>query len=148
MRRRIAFATLLIGALAVSGCTTSFPSQQMLPDDLFEAARQSEKVPEGFRDDLTRKSCGQVTLDQGEQIPADAVDCMDAAMGNLHAELAVVAPTVEGDPLVTFYRTSTGDPGVEVFINDEFDRYGSKTWTHRNCSTTTTLLSLQGCPEI
>ena len=148
MRRRIAFAALLIGTLAVSGCVRSFPGDQKLPQDLFNAARQSERAPVGFRDDVRRKSCGQVTLDQGERIPADAVDCVDSAIGRLDAELAVVSLTIEGDPIVDFYRTSTGVPGVEVFTDGEFDRYGSKMWMRQDCPLTTSLTSLQGCLEI
>lgn len=156
MRRRIAFTAILIGSLAVSGCVESFPGDQKLesfpgdqklPQDLFKAARQSERAPAGFRDDVRRKSCGQVTLGQGEQVPTDAVDCMDSAIGRLDAELAVVSLTTEGDPIVDFYRTSTGTPGVEVFTDGEFDRYGSKEWVHQDCPKTTTLTSLQGCLE-
>lgn len=148
MSRRIAFSTILIGMLAVSGCVESFPGNQTLPQDLFKAARQSEQSPVGFRDDLPRKSCGQVTLDQGERIPTNAVKCMDSAIGHLEAELAVVSLTTEGDPIVDFYRTSKGIPGVETFTDGEFDRYGSKTWTHQKCPETTTLTSLQGCIEV
>jgi hypothetical protein len=148
MRRQIAFTAILIGTLAVSGCVKAFPGDQKLPEDLFKAARQSERAPVGFHDDLRRKSCGQVTLDQGEQIPADAVECMDSAIGHLDAELAIVSLTTEGDPIVVFYRTSTGTPGVETFTDGEFDRYGPKTWTHQNCPETTTLTSLHGCSEI
>lgn len=147
MRRRIAFTAILIGSLAVSGCVESFPGDQKLPQDLFKAARQSERAPAGFHDDVRRKSCGQVTLGQGEQVPTDAVDCMDSAIGRLDAELAVVSLTTEGDPIVDFYRTSTGTPGVEVFTDGEFDSYGSKEWVHQDCPKTTTHTSLQGCLE-
>jgi hypothetical protein len=147
MKRRIAFIAILIGTLAVSGCAT-YPPDQTLPDDLFKAARQSENAPKGFHDDLSRKSCGEVTLDQSEQIPADAVACIDAAIGSLNAELVVVSLTTEGDPIVAFYRTAAGAPGVEKITDGEFDRYGPKTWTHEDCPDTTTLTSLQGCSEI
>jgi hypothetical protein len=66
----------------------------------------------------------------------------------LDAELAVVSLTIEGDPIVDFYRTSTGVPGVEVFTDGEFDRYGSKMWMRQDCPLTTSLTSLQGCLEI
>lgn len=148
MRYRIAWACLIVGTLAISGCAESLPGDQKLPPDLFEAARQSERAPAGFHDDLQRKSCGQLTLDQGGQIPADAIDCMNSAIGTLDAELAVVSFSVEGDPIVDFYRTSTDTPGIEVFTDGEYDRYGSKEWTYRDCQKTTTFTSLQGCPEL
>lgn len=89
-----------------------------------------------------------MTLDQCEQIPLDTVDCIDTAIGSLDAELAIVSPTIEGDPIVAFYRTSMGTPGVEVFTDAEFDRYGPRAWRHQNCSTKITLTSLKGCPDI
>jgi hypothetical protein len=153
MRRRGGLATVLIALLAVSGCASipgeqTHPEEQALPDDLFAAARQSEIAPEGFDEGPSRTPCGEVTLGQGEQLPTNAVDCIDAAIGSMDAELAVVSPTTEGDPIVTFYRTAAGAPGVEKFTDAEFDRYGPKTWTHENCPQTTTVISLQGCSEI
>ena len=147
MRRRFALTIILIGTLAVSGCA-AVPGDQTLPSDLFAAARQSEKAPDGFSNALPRKSCGDVTLNQGEKIPTTAVDCIDAAIGSLEAELVVVSLTTEGDPVVAFYRTAVGTLGVEIFTDGEFDRFGPKTWTHENCPQTTTLTSLQGCSEM
>ena len=147
MRRRIVCTAILIGMLAVSGCASS-PGGQTLPNDLFKAARQSEKAPKGFHDGLHRKSCGEVTLDQGARIPAEAVACLDSAIGTMDAELAVVSLTTEGDPMVAFYRTAVNTPGVEKFTDGEFDRFGPKTWTHETCPETTTLSSPQGCSEI
>ena len=153
MRRRIAFIAILISTLAVSGCASVLgeqvsPGDQTLPSDLFAAARQSDKAPDGFSNALPRTSCGDVTLKQGEEIPTAAVACMDAALGTLEAELVVVSLTTEGDPLVAFYRTGADTPGVEIFTDGEFDRYGPKTWTHENCPQTSTVASLQGCSEL
>lgn len=147
MRCHIAVTVLLIGTLAVSGCSSSSPGDQKQPEDLFKAALTSESAPEGFHDQLPLKSCGQVTLDQGEQIPIDAVDCIDTAIGTLDTELAVGSPTTEGDPIVALYRTSTDTPGVQISTDTAFDRFGPKTWTHQNCHTTITLASLRGCTE-
>jgi hypothetical protein len=144
MRCRIALTALLIGTLAMSGCA-SFPGDQTLPDDLFKAARQSEKAPEGFDNGLPRASCGEVTLSQGEQIPTDAVDCINASVGSVDAELAVVSLTSEGDPIVSFYRTAADEPGMEKFTDGEFDKYGPKAWTHEICRDKTALTSLHGC---
>lgn len=73
MRRRIAFATILFGTLAVSGCASS-PGNQTLSTDLFAAARQSERAPDALNNALPRKSCGDITLKRGEEIPTNAVD--------------------------------------------------------------------------
>lgn len=159
MRHRIALTSILIGTLAISGCAASpreqeplgeqvFPAGQTLPSDLFAAARQSQYAPDAFSDTRPRKSCGDVTLKQGEEIPAAAVDCIDAAIGNLEAELVVVSLTTEGDPVVAFYRTAAATLGVEIFTDGEFDRFGPKTWTHQTCPQTTTVTSLQGCSEM
>jgi len=147
MRRRIAFITILFGMLAVSGCA-SFPGEQALPTDLFAAARQSERAPDAFNTALPRKSCGDITLDQGKEIPTDAVECVNAAIGSLEAELAVASFTTEGDPILAFYRTVAGTLGVEIFTDGEFDRFGLRTWTHQNCPQTTDLTLLLGCHEI
>ena len=100
---------------------------------------------DGFNDGLPRASCGEVTLKQGEQIPTDALECMNSAIGLADAELAVVSLTTEGDPIVTFYRTIEGTPGIEIFIDGEFDRYGPKTWAHETCPDQTTFTSTQKC---
>jgi len=146
MRRRIALTAVLLAMLAVSGCT-GYPAEPARPSDLFEAARQSDSAPEGFNDGLPRTSCGEVTLKLGEQLPAHAVDCMDSAIGRLDAELAVVSPTDEGDPIVAFYRTSADAPGVERFTDSEFDKYRSEIWSHEACPATTTIRALEGCSE-
>lgn len=147
MERRVALVAVLIAVLAVSGCASSFPGGQTLPKDLFAAARQSDKAPKGFNDGLSRTSCGEVTLGQGEQAPTAAVNCINSAIGSLDAELAIAAVTTEGDPIVTFYRTSANTPGVEIFTDSQFDRYGPKTWTRENCPKAMTIVPLRGCAE-
>ena len=147
MRRRIALTTIVFGTLAVSGCAL-FPGEQALPTDLFAAARQSERAPDAFNNALPRKSCGDITLDQGKKIPTNAVECINAAIGSLEAELAVVSLTTEGDPIVAFYRTAAGTLGVEIFTDGEFDRFGPKTWSHQNCPQTTNLMSPLGCAVV
>lgn len=135
MRRRTALSIAGILAFTVSGCAgvTSFPGPQSLPDNLFEASRHSDAAPAGFDDGVKRTSCGDITLTQGESPSADGVDCMNAAIGSANAELAVIAPTTEGDPIVTFYRTAPGKQGFEMFVNGTFDRYGAGEWAHLTC---------------
>lgn len=61
-------------------------------------------------------------------------------------ELAVVAPTTEGDAIVTFYRTAPGMQGFEMYVNGAFDRYGSGDWSHLTCPGSDVTL-LNGCVE-
>ena len=49
-------------------------------------------------------SCGEFTLDQGESIPQEAVDCMSE--GGEDRALKVTVASVEGDPIVTTYATA------------------------------------------
>ena len=111
------------------------------------ASRLSSAAPAGFRDGLPRTSCGDITLGQGERIPAAAVDCIDSAIGRSDAELAVLSPTTEGDPIVTFYRTVPLAGGIEIYTDATQDNFGPKTWTHQSCPTVTSVTSLRGCVE-
>src|SRR5207253_11469017 len=64
--------------------------------------------------DLPYPPCPDVLLLQGEEIPDDAVACIEHA-GPEGAELAVVRPTTEGDPYVMFYRVGHGIQGLEIW---------------------------------
>ena len=116
--------------LAIAACSSSYPRAQNLPDDLFAAARGSRAAPRSFTDGVKRESCGEITLGQAQVLPTAVLHCINAAIGATDAELAVAAPTSEGDPIVTFYRTSARAGGVELFIDAEYDRFGSGSWTH------------------
>lgn len=145
--RKGAIGLAAVALLAVSGCASTFPGPQNLPKDLFAAARSSPKAPHGFVDGVKRESCGEITLDQGESLPTDTVDCINAAIGVADAQLAVVAPTTEGDPVVTFYRTSASAGGVELFVDAEYDRFGSGSWTHETFPTATDITALYATPS-
>jgi len=62
------------------------------------------------------------------------------------SELVVVASTTEGDPIVTFYRSSPASQGIEIFTDFMYDRYKPADWTHERCTATVDITSLQGCP--
>lgn len=136
-----------VALLGAAGCSSSFPGPQNVPKDLFAAARSSTEAPDGFIDRVHRESCGEITLDQGASLPPDAVDCINAAIGAADAQLAVVAPTTEGDPIVTFYRTSASTPGVELFVDAEYDRFGSGAWTHERFPAATDITALYSTPS-
>jgi hypothetical protein len=50
------------------------------------------------------------------------------------AELVVSAPTVEGDPIVTYYRVLPGG-GVEIFVDSTLDEFGGDGagWSLQRC---------------
>lgn len=145
--RVAAVGLVAIVMLAVSACSSSYPQPQNVPDDLFAAARGSQDAPDNFRDGAKRESCGEITLDQAQALPAAAVDCINAAIGATDAELAVVAPTSEGDPIVTFYRTSSRAAGVKLFIDAEYDRFGSGSWTHETFPRASDITALYSTPS-
>jgi hypothetical protein len=148
MGRRTALASVAVLALTSAGCSAlaPFPGDQPVPEDLFQASRDSDAAPAGFDDSVERTACGDVTLSQGEQLASAALDCINAAIGTASADLAVVAPTTEGDPIVTFYRTSPSVEGFVMYVNSTYDRFGSGGWARLTC-TGTDVTSLSGCVE-
>lgn len=72
---------------------------------------------------------------------------MDAAIGKRNVELAVSSPTTEGDPIITFYRTSADASGVEMFSNGEYDKFGAGDWIQATCPATMTLAAREGCQD-
>ena len=116
-----AVVTVLIAA-ALAGCATAGPGAPPPPP----------------------ASCGEYTLDQGESIPQDAVDCMsDPGDG---ATLKVTAPTVEGDPIVTTY-TAYRNGTIQVTIDATKDRYGGGT-SIQHCAEAVSVLDLGECVEL
>lgn len=51
----------------------------------------------------------------------------------LGGELTVVQPTIEGDPITTYYRVFSPDQRVEVFVDPSTDRFGNSGWSHFFC---------------
>ena len=102
-------------------------------------------APVEFTDRAPLPSCGEIVLDQGETIPEDALDCMEAAVEADGGELKVTSPTVEGDPIVTYYRVGPGIDGVDMFIDGTADAYGAGTWIHENCPGDATISEFGGC---
>lgn len=147
MRIPVGLSMAAIALLMLSACAGLMPDGQHGSQDIFERSRNSDRVPSAFHDDVPRDSCGELTLTQGEQIAAEALDCMDAAVGKRNVELAVSSPTTEGEPIIVFYRTSTNSDGVEIFVNGEYDKFGSRDWSHSVCPKTMTRVALEGCQD-
>jgi hypothetical protein len=123
-------------------------NELLLPNGVINTALTSLDAPAGFHDGVERNSCGQLTLQQGQKISAVAIDCINAARSTTAAQLVVVSPTTEGDPIVNIYRTDVGVAGVKVFIDNEFDRWGAPGWNLRLCELAASTNFLIGCAEL
>ena len=93
--------------------------------------------PDDFRDRPALPACGRVELGQGErvqQVDPEALACLREAFDTGRgAELVVVSPTIEGDP-VTDYRRVLPDGTTEVWTDMTEDQYGGG-WHHGACVT-------------
>lgn len=68
--------------------------------------------------------CGTFSLNQGSLLPATAITCLvDAVKQRKQARLQVTRPTVEGDPIITWYATRP-DGIVEVTRDATKDKFG------------------------
>lgn len=139
---------MVLAVLLLSGCASNSPGPGSGGDG---PAATPDAVPSSEADvsaDFTNRpelpSCGAVELDQGETIPQDALDCLAAAgAGTAGAELVVTAPTVEGDPIVSYYR-ALPDGGIEVFVDMTKDSFGGG-WAYDLCADATGIDEAGAC---
>lgn len=103
---------------------------------------QAQPTPAAFLEREALAACDPVTLGQGEEVPTDAVACLEEA-GPAGAELAVTRPTVEGDPVTEYYRVLPSG-GWEVYIDMTRDAYGGGWWLN-TCPEATSMLDLGDC---
>ena len=143
--RPIVVGGILLLAVSLIACSTGGGTPGGTPSlegRQAPSARTELHAPDAFIDRAALPSCGSVDLGQGETIPQDAIDCL-ADAGDQGAELVVTMPTVEGDPIVTYYRAlPTG--GVEVFTDMTQDAFGGG-WAHEVCEDATTIGEYGGC---
>lgn len=96
----------------------------------------SDPVGDDFEDRAQLPSCGTVDLQQSEnwrKADPDAWGCLDEALRTGgEAELGLVYPTVEGDPIGRCYRVSGGT--LEVYEDSTKDAFGSGEWTYQECA--------------
>ncbi|MGW8567719.1 hypothetical protein [Isoptericola sp. NPDC055881] len=96
-------------------------------------------------------SCGDVTTRPGrdEGAPtaelAEGYACLDAAAAGEGAELVVRFLTVEGDPVVQYWRTGPGIDGLEGYTDGTQDRFGAGLWTYQACPENVTAAEPRGC---
>ncbi|MFF7772992.1 hypothetical protein ACFZCG_01075 [Streptomyces tanashiensis] len=83
-------------------------------------------------------SCGEVSLDQGEEMQKQAareIVCLRRALKNGEgAELKVTHPTVEGDPIREYYRL-TPQGRLEVYTDSTDDHFSDQKWSFAECYT-------------
>ena len=102
----------------------------------------SVPAPQQFVDRETLPSCGEVTLAQGDEIPAENLACLEEATED-GAELAVTRPTTEGDPVTEYYRVLPGG-GWEAYLDGSMDRYGGQ-WWYTDCPDAKVIEDLATC---
>ncbi|MHC2997965.1 hypothetical protein [Microbacterium sp. HJ5] len=144
--RPLAIGGMLLAAVLLSACAGPGPAAGGAPpgdgSGGTSAATPGAGAPDAFTNRDPLPSCGSVELDQGETIPQDAIDCLSQA-GAGGAELVVTMPTVEGDPITTYYRALPGG-GIETFSDMTQDSFGGG-WGHEVCEAATTIDEFGAC---
>jgi len=150
-RRRSSMSGGILALMAVaallSGCVQSYPAGRAPAGDPIDAAQALSDAPGPVRSSDAEKTCGAFVLTQGQTLPADAVDCLTAAVANRDsAQLAWSVPTSEGDPIVSFAFVTPRSGEVTVYSTNAIDSYGGDAgWTQRSCSDPVIATSLAGC---
>ncbi|MFE1963363.1 hypothetical protein [Streptomyces sp. NPDC059479] len=98
----------------------------------------NDPVEERWESRTEFSSCGEVSLDQGEEMQKEAVreiTCLQRALkSGESAELKVIYPTEEGDPIREYYRL-TLQGRLEVYTDSTDDRYSDRKWSFGECYT-------------
>ncbi len=98
----------------------------------------NDPVKERWKSRTEFSSCGEVSLDQGEEMQKQAareIVCLQRALENGEsAELKVTYPTVEGDPIREYYRL-TPQGRLEVYTDSTDDHYSDQKWSFAECYT-------------
>jgi len=90
-------------------------------------------------------SCGHIVLEQGEHVAEAArseLSCLQAALRSGEgAELKLQHSTVEGDPIIEYYRV-TPSGTAEVYIDSTKDKFGAQKWEFVECDRPTSALDV------
>lgn len=90
-------------------------------------------------------SCGSVVLEQGESLRRDAsaeLACLrEAIESGSGAELKVRQPTVEGDPIWTYYRVMPSGT-TEAYEDGTEDQFGTGEWSFSECVDPSSVLDI------
>ncbi|WP_205708572.1 hypothetical protein [Kineococcus siccus] len=111
-------------------------------------APDSEQAPPAFRERSALPQCPPITLSQGQTVPADLEECLLSADAQREgAEVVVTSPTIEGDPIKTYFRALPGG-GLEVFTDSTADSFGSEAWSHIRCADVASLVDRESCEDV
>jgi hypothetical protein len=135
---------VLLSALVACGNGMADPGS---PSGESPTDATSEPVSAAFAGRTKFPSCGPVTLDQGQEVPDKAWACLDEAF-DTGAELQVTSPTIEGDPILRYYRVGPGIDGLEWFDDLSLDRFGPGGWSHVTCPGTVTVTDPLNCRDV
>lgn len=97
-----------------------------------------------FEDRDPLQPCTEVTLAQGETVPAEAWDCLEAGT-TTGAELVVGVPTTEGKTIRYYFRAGPELEGVEIFIDRTAEKWGTGKWDRRLCTGESFDVIVAGC---
>ncbi|WP_157987141.1 hypothetical protein [Streptomyces atratus] len=96
----------------------------------------NDPVKERWESRTEFSRCGEVRLDQGEEMQKQAVReivCLRRALeSGESAELKVTHPTVEGDSIREYYRL-TPQGRLEVYTDSTDDQYSDQKWSFAKC---------------
>ncbi|MFC9622650.1 hypothetical protein ACFTXM_22525 [Streptomyces sp. NPDC056930] len=96
----------------------------------------NDPVKERWESRTEFSRCGEVRLDQGEEMQKQAVReiaCLRRALkSGESAELKVTRPTTEGDLIREYYRL-TPQGRLEMYIDSTDDQYSDQKWSFAKC---------------
>lgn len=104
-----------------------------------------DAVRDQWEERSTLPSCGEVTHEQGERLQEQGrfeVACLLAAFNSGDgAELRVLFPTVEGDPITEYYRI-TPSRTTEIYVDSTEDQNSDQKWSFAQCETPASVLDV------
>lgn len=137
LRSGVIVSTMLTCVVCIAACGLEQAriDNSAVARDVGEASANS--VEDRFLDRAELPSCGEVVIDQGERVRLDPdlepVRCLTTAMGQqTSAELRLQYLTVEGEPIIRYYRALSDGP-FEMYINSTADSYTNVGWTYIYC---------------
>jgi hypothetical protein len=145
---------LAVGGLALGGCTNSTPNTNKSPttttpdtgrvsgaphthlsevdQSILQKSQTSQSAPQEFRDRSKLAGCGEVALTATGRLHSQQFNCLASSGDTGGAELVVIFRTVEGDPIVRYYRAGPSIHDVEIFSDETLDKFGTRKWRHES----------------
>lgn len=120
----------MVAAAVLSGCAAG-------PDP----------VKDEFSGRAPLEACGELRLGQGESVPTEAWDCLEAG-AEAGAEFVVASPTTEGDTIRYYFRMGPTISGMEIFIDSTEDKWGTGKWDRRVCTGDDLTTIVAGCVAV